>query len=287
MILVIAVFCLGMARFTEHFPEGALVNELLAPLQSSVMRAWSSLGSTFSYIAQARQIKEENGDLQRQVRELTWENINLKEYVFENQRLLKLLDFKERNTPRFTLLGARVIGRAPNNQNGILIIDRGSADGIRENQVVVSDAGLVGQVIAIGSNTAEVLLIIDRDGAAGAMVQESRTPGVIEGGKEAPGLLRLVSLPYDAKLKKGQVVVTSGLGGIFPGGLPVGEVLKFENEGSELDKYALVRPFVDFNRLEELFIIMETRNVTESDLQNASGLEQDTQTNTRSNTQSN
>lgn len=263
VLLVIAIFCLGLARFTVRFSGGTAVKEVLAPLQGGVMSLWRGVSSTFQYVGRARQIKQENERLQEQVRELTWENNRLHEYVYENRRLLKLLDFKERNAKRFTLLGARVIGRVPNNQYGILTVDRGSVDGVRKDQVVVSDAGLVGRIIAVGPHTSDVLLILDRDGAAGAMVQESRTPGVVEGGKDEPGLLRMVDLPYDAKLKKGEVVVTSGLGGIFPRGIPIGEIVKFENQGSELDKYALVRPYVDFNRLEEVLIITGVREVPE------------------------
>ncbi len=263
IILVITVFCLGLARLTVRFSGGTAVKEVLAPLQGAVMSLWRDVGSTFQYVGRARQIKQENERLQQQVRELTWENNRLREYVYENKRLLKLLDFKERNASRFTLLGARVIARVPNNQYGILTVDRGSTDGVRKDQVVVSDAGLVGRIIAVGPHTSDVLLILDRDGAAGAMIQESRTPGVVEGGKDEPGLLRMVDLPYDARLKKGDVVVTSGLGGIFPRGIPIGEIVKFENQGSELDKYALVRPYVDFNRLEEVLIITGVREVPE------------------------
>lgn len=263
VILAIAVFCLGLARLTARFSGGTLVKEVLAPLQGGVMSLWRGVASAFQYVGNARQIKQENERLQERVRELTWENNRLREYVYENKRLLKLLDFKEKNASRFTLLGARVIARVPNNQYGILTVDRGSADGVRKDQVVVSDAGLVGRIIAVGPHTSDVLLILDRDGAAGAMVQESRTPGVVEGGKDESGLLRMVDLPYDARLKKGDVVVTSGLGGIFPRGIPIGEIVRFENQGSALDKYALVRPYVDFNRLEEVLIITGVREVPE------------------------
>ncbi|NPV29292.1 MAG: rod shape-determining protein MreC [Firmicutes bacterium] len=272
----IIVLCLGLARFTANFsggPAADLLQEILAPLQSGVMRVWSGAGSLFDFLARARRLQEENSLLRQRVRELTWENNRLREYVYENRRLLRLLDFKERNARQFTLLGARVISRSPSTWYSTLVVDRGSTDGVRENQVVVSDAGLVGRVASVSSHTARVLLILDLEGAVGAMVQENRTVGVVEGSKDEPGLLRMVHLPYDVKLRKGQVVITSGLGGVFPPGIPIGEILRVEDEGSELDKYALVRPYVDFNRLEELFIITEIRSVPEPVLQeeNAAG----------------
>lgn len=263
LILAIAAFCLVLARFTPFFPGSIAVKECLAPLQGVLMGAWRGVSSGFKYVFEARRIEQENRLLREKVRELTWENNRLKEYVYENQRLQKLLRFKERNAARFTLLGARVIARAPNSQSCIITVDRGSEDGVRRNQVVVSDAGLVGRVIAVGPHTADVLLLLDRDGTAGAIVQESRTPGVVEGGKEASGLLRMVDLPYDAKLKEGDVVVTSGMGDIFPPGIPIGVVVRVENRNSALDRYALVRPYVDFSRLEEVLIITAVHEVPE------------------------
>lgn len=263
VILAIAAFCLVVARFTPYFSWGSLIKESLAPLQGGVMSLWRGASSAFQYVAEARRIKQENDRLKERVRELTWENTRLREYVYENRRLQKLLNFKEKNATRFTLLGAQVIARAPNSQSCILTVDRGSEDGVRKDQVVVSDAGLVGRIIAVGPHNADVLLLLDRDGAAGAMVQESRTPGVVEGGKDESGLLRMVDLPYDAKLRKGDVVITSGLGDIFPPGIPIGEVVRLENQGGALDKYALVRPYVDFNRLEEVLIITAVHEVPE------------------------
>ncbi len=261
VLLGIAVLCIALARYTAHFSGGVLLNELLAPLQGTVMQIWRRAEAAFEYVGEAKRISEENAALRQRVRELTWENNHLKEYVYENQRLLRLLNFKERQAERFTLLGARVISRAPHSQSGILVVDRGERDGVTMNMVAVSDAGLVGQVVAVGESTSKILLILDRECAAGAIVQKTRTPGVIEGSRESPGLLRMVDLPYDAQLKAGQVVVTSGMGGIFPGGIPIGEIEKVE--GSALDKYAVVRPYVDFNRLEEVFLITEVHKVPE------------------------
>jgi len=276
ILLIITVLCLGFARFTASLSAGVAVNpfqEILVPLQGGVMHVWSGVASFFKYFEGIRHLQQENALLKQQLRELTWENNRLREYVYENRRLLRLLDFKERNTRRFTLLGARVIGRAPSNWYSTLVVDRGSEDGVRKNQVVVSDAGLVGRVTAVTSHSARVLLILDLEGAVGAMVQESRTIGVVEGGKDKPGLLRMVHLPYDAKLEKGQAVITSGLGGVFPRGIPIGKILKMENEGNELDKYALVQPYVDFDRLEELFIITEIHHVPEPVLYEESATE--------------
>lgn len=257
VLLVIAVLCIFMARLTSHFTGGILFNELLAPVQGCIMQVWHRVGDSFEYIGQARQISAENESLRNQVRQLTLENNRLREHSLENDRLQELLDFKERYDEQYTLLGARIISRAPNTMSSMVVIDRGSQDGVQKNMVAVSHGGLVGKVVAVGPSTAEVLLILDREGAAGALIQDTRTPGVVEGTEEGPGLLRMVSLPYDARLQEGEMVVTSGMGGIFPPGLPIGKIT--EIEGSGINKFAVVQPLVDFDRLEELFLITESR----------------------------
>jgi len=257
VLLVIAVLCVITARFTAHFTGGVLFNEILAPIQGGVMQIWYKIGNSFEYIAQSRQIRAENESLHDQIQELTLENNRLREYSLENGRLQDLLGFKERYEGQYTLLGARIISRAPNAMSGMVVIDRGSQDGVQKNMVALSHAGLVGKVVAVGPSTAEVLLILDREGAAGAVIQETRTPGIIEGTEQGAGLLRMVSLPYDAQIQEGEMVVTSGMGGIFPPGIPIGNVSSIEGSGTT--KFAVIKPLVDFDRLEELFLIVSSK----------------------------
>jgi rod shape-determining protein MreC len=257
VLLVIAVLCIAMARFSSNFTGGILLNELLAPVQCGVMNAWQRVGGIYNTIAETQQIRNENDVLRDQVRELTLENTRLREYSLENKRLRELLDFKERYEEDYTLLGARIISRAPNAMSNTLVVDRGSQDGVKKNMVAVSHEGLVGKVVAVGPSTAEILLILDREGAAGASIQDTRTPGVVEGTEDGHGLLRMVSLPYDAQLRKGETVVTSGMGGIYPPGLPIGKITEIEDSG--INMFALVEPFVDFSYLEEIFLITESK----------------------------
>jgi rod shape-determining protein MreC len=266
ILAVVAILCLGLARLVPNFagsPAVGKIHEVLAPVQSRVMLVWRDGASLVSYFGGIHRLQGANSQLQQQVMDLTWENNRLHEYVYESQQLQKLLDFKNRNVMRFTLLGARVISRSPSNWYSTLVVDRGSEDGVIKDMVVVSDAGLVGRVDAVWPHTADILLILDQEGAVGAMISESGTQGVIEGSKDDPGMLRMIDLPYDAKPVAGQTVMTSGLGGIFPGDIPIGKVLSFNTGGSDLDQYALVQPDVDFNRIEDLFIITASRSVPE------------------------
>ena len=266
ILAVMAIFCLGLARLVPSFAASPLVgkiHEVLAPVQSRVMMGWRGGASILSYFTGMRRLQAENSQLQQQVMNLTWESNRLNQYVYESQQLQKLLDFKNRNVTRFTLLGARVISRSPTDWYSTLVLDRGSEDGVKKDMVVVSDAGLIGRVDAVWPHTSDILLILDQEGAVGAMISESGTQGVIQGDKDNPGMLQMIDMPYDAKPVAGQTVMTSGLGGIFPGDIPIGKVLTFNSGGSDLDQYALVQPDVDFTRIEEVFIITASRSVPE------------------------
>lgn len=120
---------------------------------------------------------------------------------------------------------------------------------------VINESGLVGRVINVTSHTSEVLLILDREGAVGAMVQQTRIPGVVEGLGSPTDQLQMIHIAQDAPVKVNQVVITSGYGGIFPKGLRIGYVKEIFPEGNGLMKRAVLQPFVDFDRLEEIMVI--------------------------------
>jgi len=134
-------------------------------------------------------------------------------------------------------------------------VNRGSGDGVAENMTVLIPEGLVGRVVAVSAATCEVLLFTDPRSGVGSLVQDTRTPGIIEGTAGSLGLARMIHIPNDAPVEAGQAVVTSGLGSVFPKGIPVGEIAGLRNESSGLFKSADIRPYADLNRLEEVLIV--------------------------------
>ena len=180
VLAAVAVFCLGVAHYVPNFADSLVageVHEALAPVQKQVMLAWSSRVTLLNYIAGMRRLQAEKSQLEQQISNLTLENNHLQEYVGENQQLEKLLNFKQRNAQRFTLLGARVISRSPDNWYSTLVVDRGSQDGVKKDMVVVSDAGLVGRVDAVWPHTADVILILDPECCRGSDGQREQHPG--------------------------------------------------------------------------------------------------------------
>jgi rod shape-determining protein MreC len=120
---------------------------------------------------------------------------------------------------------------------------------------VINEQGLVGRIINVTNSTAEVLLIMDREGAVGALVQQTRVPGVVEGLGPNSSQLQMLHIAVDAPISVNQVVVTSGYGGKFPKGLRIGYVTEIIPQGDGLMKKAIIQPFVDFGRLEEIMVV--------------------------------
>lgn len=243
-----------LSRFEKAIRDG------LTPIQTGFTFLLKGTQSFVSHFAEVDLLLSENEELRQQRGTLLFENNQLRENSQEVQRLRTLLDFEEAN-PQYELIGAAIIARGPSNWYDTLIVNRGTTAGVAKNMVVINPEGLVGRVAAVTKETAEVMLITNREGPAGAMVliQENRIPGVVEGTGNGSDALVIRHIPYDAPVETGQYVVTSGLGEFFPKGIRIGTVqgIDSEAEPSGLQKSAIVKPAVDFDRLEEVFIIKE------------------------------
>jgi rod shape-determining protein MreC len=253
----------GLERDNLTFVE-IWLRDILAPLESGATTVFNKIAGITGYFTGYGELIKERDDLQKKVAELTKEIDLLREEQLENVRLKKLLVMKEDMAQQWQMTAANVIGRDINNWYHSIIIDRGSSDGLKKDMVVINYDGLVGRIISVSKNTAEVLLLLDRDCATGALVQLSRASGIIEGtGSEE--YLRMVHLPHDAEVRENQLVLTSGLGGVFPAGLRIGFITEIIVEPNGLMKQAQVKPFVDFEHLEEVLVL--TTQINEVDAQ--------------------
>jgi rod shape-determining protein MreC len=232
---------------------------VVKPLQKAVFSGTRGLIEFVETITQIGNLKEENLELKKKLSLLESDIVRLKELELENQRLREMLNFKEQSH-LYEMEGAKVIGRNPGNWFETILIDKGQDSGIAVNMAVVTDKGLVGRVIDTGRNWSKVLLIIDQRSAVSGMVQRTRDNGVIKGQINPidMGNCKMIYLPTDANILPGDLVISSGLGGIFPKGLIIGKIIEIKKEENELLKYAVVRPSVDFQRLEEVFVIKST-----------------------------
>lgn len=248
---------------SNDFLLGRVIKEIVAPLQKGITVLIKSTDDFFANFNDIRSLKQQNEELTKKIVSLEDKVYSLKEHEMENQRLLALLHYQEQKAENYELEMAKVIGRNPANWYEMIIVDKGSNQGIQQGMIVVNHEGLIGRVIGVTANTAEVLLILDRQGAVGARIFENRlTPGVIEG-TENSQLLQMIHLPHDVPIELDQTVVTSGLGGIYPKGIRIGKVVEVIPEPNGLMKKATIKPFVDFSRLEEVFIIKHVKKPEE------------------------
>lgn len=233
-------------------PLAEAVMVAVAPIQSAI-RSTSTFLSDFGYgVLHGRRLREENRRLREQIEALQSAQVAQEELRQENERLRHLLAMKP-STKAHPLV-ARVLALQPSTYFHTLIVARGKADGVRPRMVAVTDRGLVGVVYNVTRHTAHVLLITDPNASVGARIQraESRAVGVCRGRGE--DYVMLIFLAKDADVRPGDVVITSGLGGVYPAGIPIGTVEEVLEQRQTGMREAKVRPFVDTMRLEEVLL---------------------------------
>ena len=233
---------------------GALVTMAGHPLKAldSVTQGIDSIWSR--YIALLH-VHDENLNLRRETAMLQEEASRLRERAAASDRLRELLNLKE-ELP-YTTIAARVIARDPTNWYRSIVINKGQDDGIGVEMGVMTPSGAVGRVVKVQRQLAIVLLIIDRNNAITGLVQRTRDEGIVEGTEK--GLAWIKYLPLLSNVKVGDIVVTSGMAGGFPRGLPIGRITRIERREAELFLSAEIQPDTDFGRLEEVLVITSPR----------------------------
>ncbi len=175
----------------------------------------------------------------------------LEELKAENKRLKKIISFK-RESP-FDFVACPIIAKDSTSLSSSIIIGAGKNEGIKEQTVVVTASGVVGRVVESSSNISRVLLITDPNSRISAIDSRSRCEGMLYGIQE--GLCRMVYLPLDADIEKGDIIVTSSFSSYFPKGLMLGKVMEVTKAPQGLSLYAIVKPEFDLSRLEEVLCI--------------------------------
>jgi len=240
---------------------------VLDPLQRISSRVTVGIGSVFQTVGEVRELRAQIEELQAQVDALKVENVRLKEYEAEVQQLYAMLNFVS-EYPISASLGAEVIGREacgtypcgdvvgvePNPYLRYVTINVGSLQGVEVEMPVVSGgAGLVGRVSQVGPRTSEVQLVTDTDSAVAALLQTSRITGLVVG--QPDGTLRMEYIPQEEDVDVGDIVLTSGLGGVLPKGLVIGQVTEVLKMDYALFQSAVVRPAINLSKLELVLVI--------------------------------
>jgi len=196
--------------------------------------------------------EKENGRLKEEVDRLKIENAVSNELIIENQRLRELLGFRTLHPPASVM--AQVIGKDSSLSSRTLTINKGSTDGIEKDMAVITPSGVIGRIQTAIPGTAKVILLSDPGSTIAVRVQRNREEGLLEG-KLDHCALKYVS--YYADIQEGDLLVTSGLDGIYPKGIPVATVVKVTKHEATAFQHVVAHPVVRFSRVEEALVLLK------------------------------
>lgn len=241
----------NQARSEGHrFAPEDCVRVAIKPLQVVVHGIGNMFGGVAKSLRSRNAVASENERLRKEVKQLSSEVIRLKVDAAEAKRLRAEIGFKTQSPDK--LLAARVISRSPSEWFVTATIDHGSNSGVTPCQAVLTPRGLIGQVFESSGNCAQIRGLTDSRSGVGAMIERSRCVGICQG--QDKDELILTRLKQDADVKPGDIVITSGQGGVVPKGIPIGRIIKVSAESGGFMKSATVRPSVRFDEIEEVFV---------------------------------
>jgi len=260
VVLSVLFILMSLSSRTRYIGETrTLAERSVMTVFSPVPKVVNLIGGTASdmyhgYLDMRRAVNE-NLQLNRKVATLTAENLKLRQTESDLRRIRGLLGYSEQISMQTSLGHAVMLDTSGRFKS--LIIDRGSDDGVTVNDAIVNANGLIGRVILTTKDMAKIQLVTDANCSVGSLIERTRRQGVLRG--DGTNAAALHDIPTLADVKPGDRVLTAGIDGIYPKGIPIGAVVKAD-QGPNLFKNITVRPSVDFGTIEEV-IIIHTRKI--------------------------
>ncbi|MGH7333172.1 MAG: rod shape-determining protein MreC [Candidatus Rokuibacteriota bacterium] len=253
--VVLCLLLLTLQTRSQSSVAADLLAHLTTPAQTTLARTGHLALGLWSTYREWKDVRAENIRLRDEIQRLHVSALRLDETADENRRLRQLLSLQQQ-LPVATM-SSEIIAREWGGWVRSLTINRGRQDGIGKLTAVITSVGLVGRVAEVRRETSIVQVLIDPASTVGAHVVTTRTQGIVEG--ESRGTMRFKYMARDgAGLQPGDLVVTSGAGRLFPRGLPIGRIRAIDDRGSALFHYAALIPAVDFSRVEEVLLVLES-----------------------------
>lgn len=260
ILIVIILICITLVtlyvRESDKGPLHKVQNfflDVLSPVTSAFSKVFSPIKDGIVNLFHLPSLSKENAELRRENADLKREQIEARELEAEVEELKDLLEWTEEH-PEFVTVGADIIGQSPTNWQRLMIVNRGSSSGVKKYMAVVTEEGLVGRIISVGSRSSVVQLITDSRSGIGGRDVRSRETGIVEGLNET--VLRFTPMVEEADIKKGDVIETSGLGGTTPTGIAIGTVSDVQKREKGLTRLVEVEPLVKFSQLKNVLIIV-------------------------------
>lgn len=233
------------------------MSRLLVPVQRFLYSSTESIGDFFAGLSEDRSIKDENAALKEQVAEMESQLRNYENLRQENERLKELLGVVD-SYGEYETLTARVIGKSPGAWFDEFTINAGEQHGVQENMIVYTADGLLGKVVYTSATYSRVISLIHDQSGVSAMVERTRDNGVVKAAQEGenPDDLQLFYISSNSDVKPGDRIITSGIGGVYPKGIPIAQVTEVSTDSSS-EKVVIARSNVDFEHVEEVVVVLQ------------------------------
>ncbi|MGD9054921.1 MAG: rod shape-determining protein MreC [Desulfobacterales bacterium] len=261
MVLIVGVIILItvnviLLSFTSKsqstFGLGRVGLSLVSPFQELVTRSIRFTRDIWEHYFFLVSVAHENENLKKSLSQFVGKSNQWHEIDLANSRLRDLLNFQK--APTNKVVAAEVIGKDPSGWFKTVIIDKGKSDGLQKGLPVVLPTGIVGQVLETAGHYSKVMLVTDRNSAVDALVQRSRARGIIKGESADQCRFEFVLRKHDVQID--DTVIASGLDGVYPKGLRIGRVADISQRNSDIFYEITVAPFVDYEKLEEVLVIL-------------------------------
>lgn len=257
IIVLLVVFTNSNANQLTYIQD--ICNVFVMPIQNGFTYLKNKISGNDTFFADMDTLKAENEELKAKNSELEQSLRELEIIKAENETLKEYVNLKDKYQD-YNTIPADVINRDISNYSSTIVINVGSADGIKEEMTVIADSGLVGHVVSVTNNTAKVQTIVDTASAVTATISTTEDTIVVQGTLEAKKVLRATFIPTDAVVLQGDSVETSGIGGIYPKGIHIGTIREVINTNNITDRYAMVETAVNFDKLNTVLVITNTVN---------------------------
>lgn len=266
LLFILTIVCTGLIilTFSTNFlsaPISAIGGFVVVPLQEGISKAGSWLSTRSEELVEIRSLLKENEELKAQVDELTMENIRLQQDRYELTNLRELYDL-DAQYEDYDKVGARIIAKDTGNWFHSFTIDKGYNDGLAIDMNVMAGSGLVGRIIAVGPNWSKVLSIIADNSNTSGMVLSTSDNLIVTGDLElyADGVISFEKLVDSAdRVVEGDKIVTANVSDKYLPGILIGYISAINVDANNLTKSGLITPAVDFEHLEEVLVITETK----------------------------
>jgi len=243
----------GVIERGREFPAwlGSLL-DIAAPVQDAVAMPFEAVRDTWSGYISLLHVKLQNDTLQREVARLSEENLQLREALVASGRLQRIADMRKHY--EVPMLPAELVGVDASPWFRSVLVDRGRDRGVLSGMPVISEKGLVGLVTATSRHSAKAMLVLDRQTSVDGVIQRSRSRGTVRG--RGSDELEFEFVARNSDVRVNDLVITSGLGGVYPKGLFIGTISEVSDPGTQLMRRATIQPAVDFGRLEQVFVML-------------------------------